>query len=42
MTIEARYCPICELLWNKEIETCPECEGVVLLAIYDHDYRWYS
>lgn len=38
----ANYCPVCGLLWDKSIDYCPECPGVVLLRIYEWDHRWYE
>jgi len=41
-----KYCPVCTNIWDSdrreaqglpELETCPECPQVVLLAVTDWD-----
>ena len=31
-------CPVCREISPWELGTCPTCEGVILLAIYEGDY----
>jgi len=41
---KAQYCPVCTQLWRENLDYCPECEGVVLIAVYDWDKtgKWYK
>ena len=35
-------CPVCDKIYRWMLRTCPNCEGVVLLALYTGDWRFKS
>lgn len=34
--IWARYCPVCEKVWDKSHDYCPIHEGVLLVRVYNY------